>query len=159
MKTVFVTGLLLGVLVVAWQLVMGYTGWYKDRVMLNLFFAVIPIQIAVLWWGLRRTAAEGRRYLGQVVAGLLVSLIGGVLIVGGSYLFTSVLFPNYFAELAAIYERDLRTAGQSEPQVQAALAAYARVNNANVSATAGFVGTVVTGLVVSLVLAAFVRRR
>lgn len=159
MKTILNTGLVLGVLVVLWQLVMGYTGWYKDPMLLNLFFVVIPIQVGVLWWGLRKTAAEGRRYGGQLVAGLLMSLIAGVLIVGGSYLFTTVLFPNYFAELASIYEQQLRAGGQAEAQVQAALAEYAKVNNANVSAMGGFVGTAVTGLVVSSILAAFVRAK
>lgn len=159
MKTIVSTGLVLGVLVVLWQLVMGYSGWYKHPQLLNLFFLVIPLQVAVLWWGLRKTAAEGRGYGGQVLAGLLMSLIGGVLIVAGSFLFTTVLFPNYHAELAAIYEQQLRAGGQGEAQVQAALAEYAKVNNSNVSAMGGFVGTAVTGLVVSLLLATFVRKK
>lgn len=159
MKNIVNTGLVLGVVVVLWQLVMGYSGWYKDPKLLNLFFVVIPIQVAVLWWGLRKTAAEGRRYGGQVLAGVLMSLIGGVVIVGGSLLFTTVLFPNYFTELAGIYAQQLRASGQTEAQVEAALVEYAKVNNSGVSAMAGFVGTAVTGLVVSLVAAAFVRAK
>lgn len=159
MRTILRTGLLLGVLVVAWQLVMGYTGWYKDPKLLNLFFLVIPLQIVVLAWGLRATAGEGRGYGGQVLAGVLMSLIAGVLIVGGSYLFTTVLFPGYFTELATIYAQQLRAQGQSEAQIEAALLEYVKTNNSNVNAMAGFMGTVITGLVASLVLAIFVRRK
>ena len=159
MKNILTTGLVLGVLVVLWQLVMGYTGWYKDPQLLNLFFLVIPIQVVVLWWGLRKTAAEGRGYGRQVLAGLLMSLIAGLLIVAGSFLFTTVLFPNYHAELASIYEQQLRAGGQGDAQVQAALAEYAKINNSNVSAMGGFVGTTVTGLVVSLIVGAFVRKK
>jgi hypothetical protein len=159
MNTIVRTGLLLGALVVVWTLVMGYTGWYRDPKLLNLFFVVIPLQVVVMVWGLRKTAAEGRGYGGQVVAGLLMSLVAGVLVVGGSYLFTTLLFPNYFDELAAIYRQQLAASGRSEAETAAMLEAYGKMNNANVNAMSGFMGTAITGLCVSLVAAAFVRKK
>jgi len=43
---------------VLWTLVMGVTGWYKHPVLLNMFWVVVLIEIGVLVWGLRQTAAR-----------------------------------------------------------------------------------------------------
>ena len=56
-------GVLLGVLCVFWTFVMGFTGWYKDPVMLNLFFLVILLEVGIVIWALRKTARE--RHLGR----------------------------------------------------------------------------------------------
>ncbi len=71
MPAILSAGLLIGVLCGAWTFVMGFTGWYKDPTMLNLFFVVILIEIGGLIWGLRKTALEGRTYGGQIVAGTI----------------------------------------------------------------------------------------
>lgn len=78
-----------------WQSVIGLTGGYIHPVLLNLFWVVVLIQVGVMVWGLRQTAAEGRTYGGQVGAGTLMSVFGGVIIFCGSLLFTTVLFPHY----------------------------------------------------------------
>ena len=52
------SGIWLGVLCVLWTLVMGVTGWYKHPVLLNMFWVVVLIEIGVLVWGLRQTAAR-----------------------------------------------------------------------------------------------------
>jgi signal transduction histidine kinase len=159
MNTVVKAGVVLGVLVVLWTFVMGWTGWYKDPAKLNLFYCVIPIQIAVLVWALRRTAAEGRGFGGQVGAGLVISLIAGVFAAIGSVIFTGVAFPNYFQELASIQERMLREAGSSEAEIRRQLASAAQTYNTPMNALFGFIGTMITGLLVSMVIAIFVRAR
>ncbi len=106
------TGLLIGVSVVAWTFVMGFTGWYLDPALLNLFFLVIPIQIALLVVGLRSSAAENG-YGKQVLSGTLASLLASVLIFGGSILFTAVVFPSYFSEVRAVHASMLEQAGKS----------------------------------------------
>src|SRR4051812_6875371 len=59
MRSILKAGILLGALTVGWTLVMGVTGWYKHPTLLNLFWVVIPLEIAVLVWALRRTRNEG----------------------------------------------------------------------------------------------------
>ena len=81
MNPILAAGLLIGVLCGVWTFVMGFTGWYKDPAMASVFIAVvIPIEIGGLIWGLRKTAAQGRTYSGQVVAGTLMSAIAGFVI-------------------------------------------------------------------------------
>jgi hypothetical protein len=159
MKTIWTAGVVLGVLVELWTLVMGYTGWYKDPAMVNAFFLVIPLQIAVLWWALRKTAAEGRRFGGQVLAGLLISLVAGVIIFAGSYLFTTVLFPGYFDDVAAVSEQMYRSQGKSDAEIQALMESYRRGATPLMNSLTGVIGTVVTGLVASALIGAFVRRK
>ena len=112
MNPILAAGLLIGVLCGVWTFVMGLTGWDKDPAMANLFFVVIVIEIAGLIWGLRKTAAQGRTYSGQVVAGTLMSIVAGLVIICSSLLFTTVAYPDYFNELNAIAARDAPAAGE-----------------------------------------------
>lgn len=152
------TGLLIGVSVVAWTFVMGFTGWYLDPSLLNLFFLVIPIQVSLLVVGLRSSAAENG-YGRQVFSGTLASLLASVLIFGGSIFFTTVVFPSYFDELRAVHATMLEQAGKSAEEVRAQVEAMAATQTPFLQALFGAIGTVVTGLVSSLVIAAFARKR
>jgi Protein of unknown function (DUF4199) len=159
MDTSFRGGLVLGALVVLWTFVMGITGWYKDPVLLNLFWVVVLIQIAVLLWALRRTAREGTRYAGQIWKGTVISLIGGVIIFCGSLVFTTVVFPHYFEELRSLQVEMLKQAGQTEAQIEAAVAATAATATPFMQALFGLIGTVVTGAVASALIGAFARAK
>ena len=159
MKSILKTALVLGLTCMAWQLVMGLSGWYLHPVLLNLFWVVILIQVGVLVWGLRMTAAEGRTYSGQVGAGTLMSVFGGVIIFLGSLLFTTLFFPHYFEDIRRVGEEVLKGKGMSASDVKTQLDAQAAMQTPFFSALSGFLGTVVTGLVISLIVAAFVRKK
>jgi hypothetical protein len=134
MNPILSAGVLIGVLCGGWTFVMGFTGWYRDPVMLRAFFVVIPLEVGALIWGLRKTAAEGGSFRAQVVAGTMMSIVGGVIIICASLVFTIAAFPDY-----ATY-RDEASTPMGE-------------------ALAGFMGTLVTGILASGVIAIFVRRR
>lgn len=159
MKSVFKGGLVLGLLCGIWMLVVGYTGWYRDPQLANLFFLVIPIEIGVIAWALRESAAGGARYGAQVLNGLGMAVVGALVVMGFSMLFTTVLFPNYFRELAAIQEQMLRDAGTAEEQIRTQMDAYWTTAKPGINAAIGGVATVITGLLASLVLAIFVRAK
>jgi hypothetical protein len=150
--------LLIGGATILWTFVMGATGWYKDPALVNVFFLVVLFEIALLWWGLRQTAATNG-YGGQVAAGTTMAAIGAVLVFGGSLLFTTVFFPNYFAELRAVQEQLLRQQGLGAADIQSQIMAQQRFQTPVWNAVLGVIGTIVTGAVVSAVLAVFVRRR
>ena len=132
MNPILSAGLVIGILCALWTFVMGVTGWYKDPAMISAFFLVIPIEVGGLIWGLRKTAAEGRTFSGQVVAGTMMSVVAGVLIICASLLFTLVAFPDY---------RNYRDTA-STPMGEA---------------LSGFMGTLVTGIIASAIIAIFVR--
>ena len=159
MHSTMKAGLVLGVLVTIWTFLMGLTGWYKDPALLNLFWVVILIQIGVLVWGLKLTANEGKSYWSQVGAGTMMSLVGGVIIFLGSLLFTSVVFPNYFEELRTLGEEVMRAEGKAEAEIKAILDAQAPMQTTFMQALFGFIGTMVTGFVVSLIAGAALKKK
>jgi hypothetical protein len=158
MSTPIRAGVLLGVLVTIWQFVIGFTGWYKDPVMLNLFFLVILFELVVLLWALKQTAPAST-YGRQVANGLVLSLVAGAIIICGSLVFTTIAFPDYFKELEASQAAMLKTQGLSEADIKGQLAAAAAMQTPLMNALMGFIGTVVTALVVSVVAAAFWRKK
>jgi hypothetical protein len=159
MGTITKGGIWLGILVVFWTFVMGFTGWYKDPVMLNAFWMVVLLQIGVLFWALRRTAASGNSYGKQLIAGLSISLIGGVIIFAGSLLFTTLVFPQYFSELRTVHEQMLKQAGTPDAQIKLALDAEAATATPFLQAVFGFIGTLITGLLVSGIVGLFLRKK
>jgi hypothetical protein len=138
---------------------MGFTGWYRDPSLQALFWVVVIIEIAVLVWGLRHTAREGRAYGAQVGAGTLMALFGGVIIFIGSIIFTTVVFPQYFQELRVLGEETLRSQGLSEEELTTTLDQTAAFQTPFVSALMGFLFTIVTGVLASLVIAVFARKK
>jgi hypothetical protein len=161
MNPILGAGVTIGLLCGAWIFVMGFTGLYKDpATMAKVFIAgVVVVEIAGLMWGLRKTAAEGRTYLGQIVAGTLMAVVAGVIIVCASLVFTMVAFPDYFAMREAAERRILQAEGRSEAQISATL----RETQASVTpmseAMDGFIGTLVTGILASAAIASVVRSK
>jgi hypothetical protein len=152
------SGILLGVLVTIWQFVMGLTGWYKDPALMNVFFLVIVFEIVVLLRMLWQTAPTAA-YVGQLVNGLVFSLVAGAIIVCGSLIFTTVAYPDYFKEMQAMQAGILKAQGLSEADIQAQLAAAAATQTPLMNALSGVIGTVATGVVVSAVAGIWLRRK
>jgi len=160
MKRILTCGLVLGAVVAVWQLVYGFLGLYTSPGTAWTFTVVATlITIGVLVWGLMQTAKEGRRYWGQVGAGLLICLVALILIVPVSFVFTAVLFPDYFDVVAEMQAGTWSDAGLSEQEIETMLARTGFMRTSAMAAISGAIGTMVTGFVVSLIAAAFARAR
>ena len=124
-----------------------------------LFISVaMAIQIAGLIWGLRQTA-RSRTYGGQILAGTMMSIVAGVIIIVSSLVFTTIVFPNYFADIEQSYRTALQQQGKSDAEIAAAIQASAASATPMAQAMSGFIGTLVTGIVASAVIGLFARRR
>lgn len=150
-------GIVLGIAAEVWTFIVLALGWHQNPATLVLFYLVILIQAGVLFWGLRMTAAQGRTYGGQVVAGLIMSGIGAIIIFIGSFILTSYVFPDYFVELEQGMRTMLEAQGIPEADVQMQIDAMASSNTPFMNALSGVIGTVVTGLILSLIIGAFVK--
>ncbi|MBS4028743.1 MAG: DUF4199 domain-containing protein [Ignavibacteriales bacterium] len=158
MNTTLKTGIAIGVACGVWIFVNGITGWYKDPVMVNLFFLVILIEIGILVWGLKQSASE-KSYGGQVITGTVASVIAGVILFFNSLLFTIVLFPNFFNEVETMQVTMMKSEGKSDEEISKVITEQKPNQTPMRSAMLGLVSTVGTGLVASLVIAAFVRKK
>ena len=158
MHPIVTGGLLLGLLCGAWIVMAGFTGLYKDPSMSSMFVPVVTVlEVVALIWGLRRTAALGRTYSGQVVAGTLMAMIGAVLVFCASLAVTGLFYPTYFTDVNEMSREVMRKAGQSEDQIKAAIDAVAGWQTPVMGAFAGVIGTVMTGIVASAIIGVWVR--
>ena len=121
MNPILAAGLLIGVFCGLWTFVMGFTGWYKDPVMMRVFYVAILIQFGGLMWGLRQTARQGRGWANQVLAGTFMSIIAGIIVMGFSLLFTTVLVSDFFAELERVGRTNMQQQGATEAEITQAL--------------------------------------
>lgn len=158
MKPTVKGGILLGVLTGLWTLLMGVTGWYKDPATVNVFYLVILLELGVLIWGLRKTSNDNT-YWQQVGAGMVIALIASVIIFFVSLLFTTVLYPNYFAELRTMQEQMLRQQGKSEAEITTVLDATKPMQTPVINGLMGVVGTLVTAFLGSLIIGAIYRKK
>src|SRR4026208_5411 len=147
MNPILAAGILIGILCSAWTFILAFTGLYKSPSANVVFISVaMAIEIVVLTWGLRRTAAEGRAYGGQILAGTMMAIVAGVIIIASSLLFTTVVFPNYAQDLERGCRETLQRRGQTETEIAVAVQANAASLTPMAQAMSGFIGTLVTGI-------------
>lgn len=151
-------GLVLGIVVVLWTFVMGFTGWYRHPSLFFLLWLAIPLQIGILILALRGTASS-QGYLRQVQNGVGATLIASAVIFVGSLLFTLVVFPSYFAEMEALGRLKMVQQGFTPDQIEAVMKAKGPMQTSLGRAFSWALGTWITGLVTSLAAAGKYHRR
>ncbi len=158
MKTALIAGVVLGVSISLWSLVLALTGWFADPVWNELFWIGVAIQVAVLAGTLVRTRNE-RGFGGQLVVGLATSVIAALLVFGSTMVFTTLAFPDYLADVRVMREQMMLARGVDPMQARAEMEAVAELQTPLGQAFAAAFGTVVTGLFASIALALALRRR
>ena len=140
------------------SLVFGLAGWHRTYEMAFVFLALaIAINAVTVVLCLReRASSEG--WPGQVKNGLVVGLVGSVIIFVSSLLVTTVVFPDYFTEMAEGYREAYVNMGLSEDEVAELAAATAAASPVR-SAFEGVVGTMMTSLVVAAIAGAWLRKK
>lgn len=159
-KKILNPGIVLGVAVMLFSVVTLVLGWYKNPSFGGPSIAIlIAIEAGVLVWGLRGTAQDGRGYGGQVVAGVSIAVIGAVIIFAGSLILTPMLAPDYpeFAEAQMIEQ--LVAQGNSDEEIETIVGATTWMRTPWFGAILSAIMTVLTGLVISLITAAFIRKK
>ena len=160
MRPIVTAGIVLGLLVGVWMFVVGAAGWYRNPDMGWLFnVGAIVIEIGALIWGLKQTAAAGRRYGGQILAGLSICVIGGLIIVLVSLVWSGLVFTDVFDVMYDMAADRMADQGMGDQEIDEMLAATAFMRTPLAQALMGLIGTLVTGLILSLIVAAFLRHK
>jgi hypothetical protein len=137
----------------------GFAGLYRNPSLGWVFpvFATL-IEIGVLIWGLRQTASAGRGYGAQVGAGVAIAAIGGALLIPVQLVWSAV-FSDWVQVAEAAMADGLADSGRSEEQIAQMIQTTAFTRTGPFNAIFGFLITIVVGLVSSLIIAAFVRKK
>lgn len=151
-------GVILGGAVAVLSLVSGLVGWHRVYEMSFVYLAIaILINVVTVVLCLRGQAStEG--WLGQVKNGWVVGMVGSVIIFAASWLVTTVVFPDYFAQMAEGYREAYVAMGLSQDEVADLVAATAAASPIR-SAFDGVVGTLATSLVVAAIAGVWLRKK
>jgi len=151
-------GVTLGGAVAVLSFAFGLFGWHRIYEMSFVFLAIAILINAVTVVLCLREQASSEGWLGQVKNGLLVGLIGSVIIFVTSWLVTTAVFPDYFAEMADGYRAAYVDSGLSEAEVTDLVAATAATSPVR-SAFDGVIGTIATSLVVAAIAGGWLRNK
>jgi hypothetical protein len=159
MKPILNAGIVLGVSAGIWMFINGFAGLYRNPGTVWVFPVVATvIEIVVVVWGLKKTAELGRRYGGQVLAGMLIAVVGAVLIFGFSMIWSNVFTDS--AEITAAMQADAwADSGMSEEEIEDLLVKTEFTRTPVAQALSGSIASIVTGLVISLIAAIFIRQK
>ena len=150
-------GVVLGVLLTIWTAIVIMAGWHTDPQKLGLYVGVIPIQIIVLGMALRTHLATAG-FARQLWNGIAVSAMGAIVVFAGTYLITTIAFPQYFPQIRAAAESTLSQMGRTPTEIAEELRQNRAMYDPVANALTGAVGIVICGVIVSPILALFMRR-
>ena len=153
-------GVVFGAIVVVWQLITGFAGLYKNPAMAWVFpLGATLITVGVLIWALRQTATEGKRYGSQLGTAMVIALIGGVIILFGSFLYTTVLFTDYREIALTNAVEQWEASGMTAEQIDQVMPFAEMMASPVAAAIGGFVMTQITAFIAALIIAAIFRAK
>ena len=150
-------GLILGVIVGLMGFALATTGLHTNAMAPTGFVAVaIVINIVIVVLALRQTAPYSN-WVGQILNGLVLGVVGAAIIFLSSWAMTALVFPEYYAEFAEAARARAVAGGLSPEEIEAQVA---MVTGTPVSsAFSGALGTVITSVVVAAITGFFKRGR
>ncbi|NBR59463.1 MAG: DUF4199 domain-containing protein [Opitutaceae bacterium] len=149
---------------IALTLVSFFLGYQTEQINQGTWFGFIPLiyGIAVYWFSLKSVREENAgQYLtyGQGVgAGILVALYSGLLGSLYTYIHFTWVNPNFTDYLIEASRVKWAAANLSEAQMEGAEKGVRMFTRPALQAGFGFVATLVIGLIIALILAAFLKR-
>ena len=153
-------GVVFGAIVVVWQLITGFAGLHKNPAMAWVFpLGATLITVGVLIWALRQTATEGKRYGAQLGTAMVIALIGGVIILFGSFLYTTVLFTDYREIALTNAVEQWEASGMTAEQIDQVMPFAEMMASPVAAAIGGFVMTQITAFIAALIIAAIFRAK
>ena len=161
MKQGLIGGVVLAVVVALFSIVFAAAGMHKNPA-LGWVFPVIATAstIGVVIWTLRKTRDEGKRYGGQLLVGIVLAFVAAVRLFVNSYLFTTMIFPNYLDEVRVVQEEQIATQPNlNQQQIDMQRKALDVVLTPKAQAGLGAIMTVISTGLVTLIAAIFVRKK
>jgi hypothetical protein len=164
MSTTFLYALILAIGQILLALVGFFAGYQTDKINSGAWFGFMPLLliVAVVWLGTRAVREEDAgKYLTYgkgVSTGLMICLYSGLIGAVYTYVHFAFVNPNFPDYLIEASRAKWAAAGMSDSQMEAGEKGVRMFTKPPIQAVFGFVITVVLGLIISLVTAAFLKR-
>lgn len=156
-KLTLLFGVSLGIDATILMAIMMFTDLYLNPNMVWIFMLIIPLQLLTIIAALKMGTNNGNTYRDQIMLGLKVSLLAGLIAAGTSYLFTTTLKPTYFADIKAMGQQIY--AKNPTPEMAAQIEQYNSMATPELNSLSGFLGSTICGFLMSLIVAAFLRKK
>jgi len=158
MNVVVKWSVILAVLVAAFSILIAVTGMHENPITAMVFVVVaIVINVVVVFMALRQTAGDNS-YVQQLLNGVLIGAIAGILIFLSSWMMLSVLFPDYLAESKEGTIAFLESMNLPEEQLDSQIEKLDRATPMN-QAASGLIGTFFTSLFAAAIVGIFKRKK
>ena len=164
MSTTLLYGLILAAAGAAFNLLAFFLGFQTDKMAQATWFnwlALIP-PIIVIWLGIKATreeAADKSLSFGKgVITGLLISIYNGLVSAAYNYVHFKFINPDFYDYQLDLVRTKWAEAGLSEAQMEQAESITRKFMGAGVTAAMTPVMCVAIGLVVALIVSAFLKR-
>ena len=164
MNTKFTYALILTIVQAVFNLLMYFTGYQTEKLATgqHLYWIMLPVTFALLWLGIKagreEAADKSLRYGQGVGAGVLISLYSGLM--SGLYNFIHFKFinPQFFDYQMELIRSKWTQAGMSSTQMEQAERFTRMMMGPVVQAISTPIMAVIFGLILSLIIAAFLKR-
>jgi hypothetical protein len=162
MKIAAKWGVILGLAVIVWTLLLHALGFYTTNVgagqVADIMATVLPLAAIVA--ALRERRAMGSLTLGQAVAtGLGVGLVSLPITAGFLWAYHHFINPEW-SELIVAYRRDVLTQSGASAEAIAAMETAQRASATDVAQLLGAaIGTPIVSVVIALIAGLFMRRK
>ena len=164
MSTKFIYALTLTICGAVFNLLMFFTGLQTEKLATGQYFQWIPLvlNIVVLWLGIKavREEIEGK-YLtyGQGVgAGTLISLYSGLMSAVYTYIHFKFVNPNFFDYQVVQMREKWAAKGLTDGQMEQAESMMRKFSGPGIYAISTPIIVVFIGVILSLIIAAFLKR-
>ncbi|MDB6113291.1 MAG: hypothetical protein JWQ62_236 [Lacunisphaera sp.] len=164
MGTKFTYALILTISQTVFTLLMFFLGFQTEKIATGQYFQWVPlvITIVVLWLGIKAVREENEgKYLtyGQGVgAGTLISLFSGLMSGVYAYIHFKFVNPNFFDYQLTLMRDKWAAKGLSENQMEQAENMMRKFSGPGVYAITTPIIVVCIGVIISLILAAILKR-
>jgi len=164
MNTKFTYALILTIVQAVFSLLMYFTGYQTEKLAVGQYlnWISLPITIALLWMGIaavREESADRSLSYGQGVgAGVLISLYSGLMSGVYNYIHFKFVNPEFFSYQMEMIRAKWAAAGMNSSQMEQAEAMAGKFMGPTISAIATPFMAVLFGLILSLIIAAILKR-
>ena len=152
-------GVVLGVVLIVYTLILFLTEQVGNQ---NLGWISLALSVTFIVLAMRefRTLNEGYLSLGEGMGvGTLVSAISGLISATFSTIYTTFIDTAFYERLTDTMQEQLEEQGRSETEIEQSMEIMKMFQSPGLSFAFGLIGAVVFGLILSLIIAAILRKK